>query len=72
MSEVTIEGGWDNYDGSRDSLVNEVLAKLGSLSVGMSSTDKNNTSDTMLVTGCSNGLELFLFELNFTGISEVV
>ena len=50
MSEVTIEGGWNNNDGSWDSLVNEVFAKLGSLSVGMSSTDENNTSDTMLVT----------------------
>lgn len=72
MSEVTIEGGWNNNDGSWDSLVNEVFAKLGSLSVGMSSTDENNTSDTMLVTGCANGLELFHFELKFTGISEVV
>ena len=72
MSEVTIERGWDNNDVAWDSLVNEVFGKFGSLGVGMSSTDKDNTSDTVLFTGSTNSFELLLFELNFSGVSEVV
>ena len=72
MSEVTIEGGWDNNDVAWDSLVNEVFGKFGSLGVGMSSTDKDNTSDTVLFAGSTNSFELLLFELNFSGVSEVV
>lgn len=72
MSEVTIEGGWDNNDAALDSLVNEVFGKSGSLGVGMSSTDKDNTSDTVLFASSANSFELLLFELNFSGVSEVV
>lgn len=72
MSNVTIEGGWNNNDVGWNSLINEVLGKSGSLSVGMSGTDKNDTSDAVLFARGADGLELFLLELDFSGVSEVV
>ena len=72
MSDVTIEGSWNNNDVAWNSLVDEVFGESGSLSVGMSSTDEDDASDTVLFAGGADGLELLLLELNFSGVSKVV
>lgn len=72
MSKVTVEGGWDDNDVGWDSLVDEVLGKSGSFGVSMGGTDKNDTSDSVLLAGFSDSFELLLLELDVTGVSKII
>jgi hypothetical protein len=60
MSDVAIKGGWDSNDSGRNSLAQEVLSQVASISHGVGGSNQNDTGNLMLLADFTKLFEVSL------------